>query len=107
MYGLIPVGLPDQRGLMLPIFGRKICVFHAKTRWIIDCARTDDCLPKRIRFTFINEGNSDAQVIPVGPLPRSMNEVTSACLWMASKLSMLITLLFYVIAAWRNWQKRG
>lgn len=51
MYGLIPVGLPDQRRWCCPMTGRKICIRCAKMRWIIDCALNRRLIPKRIRLS--------------------------------------------------------
>lgn len=106
MYGLIPVGLPDQRRLVLPDDWPED--MHPLRKDAMDYRLRPEPTTDTETYPFINEGNSDARVIPVGPLHITSDEpVTSACLWMASKLSMLITACFMSIAAWRNWQKRG
>lgn len=106
MYGLIPVGLPDQRRLVLPDDWPED--MHPLRKDAMDYRLRPEPTTDSETYPFINEGNSDARVIPVGRcISPPMNRVTSACLWMASKLSMLITACFMSIAAWRNWQKRG
>jgi len=51
MYGLIPVGLPDQRRLVLPDDWPEDMHPCAKMRWIIDCALNRRLIPKRIRLS--------------------------------------------------------
>lgn len=51
MYGLIPVGLPDQRRLVLPDDWPEDMLRCAKMRWIIDCALNRRLIPKRIRLS--------------------------------------------------------
>ena len=85
MYGLIPVGLPDQRRLVLPDDWPED--MHPLRKDAMDYRLRPEPTTDSETYAFINEGNSDARVIPVGPLH--------------------ITACFMSIAAWRNWQKRG
>lgn len=59
-------------------------------------------------YPFINEGNRDAQVIPVGPLHITSDEPGHFRLFVdGEQIVDADYRLFMSIAAWRNWQKRG
>lgn len=66
MYGLIPVGLPDQRRLVLPDDWPED--MHPLRKDAMDYRLRPEPTTDSETYAFINEGNSDARVIPVGPL---------------------------------------
>ena len=72
MYGLIPVGLPDQRRLVLPDDWPED--MHPLRKDAMDYRLRPEPTTDSETYPFINEGNSDAQVIPVGPLHITSDE---------------------------------
>lgn len=73
MYGLIPVGLPDQRRLVLPDDWPED--MHPLRKDAMDYRLRPEPTTDSETYPFINEGNSDAQVIPVGPLHITSDEL--------------------------------
>ncbi len=99
---VIPVGLPDQRRLVLPDDWPEICIRCAKTRWIIDCAQN-----RRLyrNVSVYQRGQQRCAGDPCRPLHITSDEPGHFRLFVdGEKLSMLITACFMSIAAWRNWQ---
>ena len=72
MYGLIPVGLPDQRRLVLPDDWPED--MHPLRKDAMDYRLRPEPTTDSETYPFINEGNSDARVIPVGPLHITSDE---------------------------------
>jgi Ni,Fe-hydrogenase III component G len=72
MYGLIPVGLPDQRRLVLPDDWPED--MHPLRKDAMDYRLRPEPTTDSETYAFINEGNSDARVIPVGPLHITSDE---------------------------------
>ncbi len=72
MYGLIPVGLPDQRRLVLPDDWPED--MHPLRKDAMDYRLRPEPTTDTETYPFINEGNSDARVIPVGPLHITSDE---------------------------------
>lgn len=62
MYGLIPVGLPDQRRLVLPDDWPED--MHPLRKDAMDYRLRPEPTTDTETYPFINEGNSDARVIP-------------------------------------------
>lgn len=59
-------------------------------------------------YPFINEGDSDARVIPISPLHITSDEPGHFRLFVDGEHIVDADYrLFMSIAAWRNWQKRG
>ncbi len=73
MYGLIPVGLPDHRRLVLPDDWPED--MHPLRKDAMDYRLRPEPTTDSETYPFINEGNSDAQVIPVGPLHITSDEL--------------------------------
>ncbi len=110
MFRADSVGLPDQRHLVFCYQYLRQEDMHPLRKDAMDYRLRPEPTTDSETYAFIRtQGNSGARVIPLSArcISPPMNRVTSACLWMASKLSMLITACFMSIAAWRNWQKRG
>ena len=72
MYGLIPVGLPDQRRLVLPDDWPED--MHPLRKDAMDYRLRPEPTTDSETYAFINEGNSGARVIPVGPLHITSDE---------------------------------
>ncbi|EFP9595533.1 hydrogenase 4 subunit H [Shigella sonnei] len=72
MYGLIPVGLPDQRRLVLPDNWPED--MHPLRKDAMDYRLRPEPTTDTETYPFINEGNSDARVIPIGPLHITSDE---------------------------------
>ena len=72
MYGLIPVGQPDQRRLVLPDDWPED--MHPLRKDAMDYRLRPEPTTDTETYPFINEGNSDARVIPVGPLHITSDE---------------------------------
>lgn len=71
--GLIPVGLPDQRRLVLPDDWPGRYASAAQRCDGLSALRPEPTTDSET-YAFINEGNSDARVIPVGPLHITSDE---------------------------------
>ena len=105
MYGLVPVGLPDERRLVLPDDWPD--ELYPLRKDSMDYRQRPAPTTDAETYEFINElGSKKNNVVPIGrctSLP--MSPATSACSLTVRTLSMPITVCFMSTAAWRNWRK--
>lgn len=72
MYGLIPVGLPDQRRLVLPDDWPED--MHPLRKDAMDYRLRPQTTDDAESYPFVNEGDRDARIIPIGPLHITSDE---------------------------------
>nr|WP_318384788.1 hydrogenase large subunit [uncultured Enterobacter sp.] len=72
MYGLIPVGLPDQRRLVLPDDWPDD--MHPLRKDTMDYRLRPEPTNDTENYRFINDGDSDARIVPIGPLHITSDE---------------------------------
>jgi hydrogenase-4 component G len=72
MYGLIPVGLPDQRRLVLPDDWPDD--LHPLRKDTMDYRLRPEPTTDTENYPFINDGDSSARIVPIGPLHITSDE---------------------------------
>lgn len=72
MYGLIPVGLPDQRRLVLPDDWPDD--MHPLRKDTMDYRLRPEPTSDTENYRFINDGDSEARIVPIGPLHITSDE---------------------------------
>ncbi|AGN85163.1 hydrogenase 3 large subunit [Enterobacter sp. R4-368] len=72
MYGLIPVGLPDQRRLVLPDDWPDD--LHPLRKDTMDYRLRPEPTSDTENYTFINDGGNSARIVPIGPLHITSDE---------------------------------
>ncbi len=72
MYGLIPVGLPDQRRLVLPDDWPED--MHPLRKDAMDYRLRPQTTDDAESYPFVNDGDRDARIIPIGPLHITSDE---------------------------------
>ena len=105
MYGLVPVGLPDERRLVLPDDWPD--ELYPLRKDSMDYRQRPAPTTDAETYEFINElGSKKNNVVPIGPLHVTSDELdTSVCLSTARTLSTPITACSMSIAAWKSWRK--
>ena len=105
MYGLIPVGLPDERRLVLPDDWPD--ELYPLRKDSADYRQRPAPTTDAETYEFINElgdkKTTSCRLVRCTSLP--MNRVTSVCSSMAKTLSTPTTVCSTSIAAWKNWRK--
>ncbi|MFN7050442.1 NADH-quinone oxidoreductase subunit C, partial [Proteus mirabilis] len=66
MYGLIPVGLPDERRLVLPDDWPED--MYPLRKDAMDYRQRPTPTTETETYPFVNEGKQDARVVPIGPM---------------------------------------
>lgn len=102
MYGLIPVGLPDERRLVLPDDWPD--ELYPLRKDSMDYRQRPAPTTDAETYEFINElGDKKNNVVPIGPLHVTSDErVTSVCSSMVKTLSTPTTACSTSIAAWKT-----
>ncbi len=72
MYGLIPVGLPDQRRLVLPDDWPDD--LHPLRKDTMDYRLRPEPTSETENYSFVNDGGSSARIVPIGPLHITSDE---------------------------------
>lgn len=105
MYGLIPVGLPDERRLVLPDDWPD--ELYPLRKDSMDYRQRPAPTTDAETYEFINElGDKKNNVVPIGPLHVTSDEPGHFRLFvMVKTLSTPTTACSTSIAAWKNWRK--
>jgi formate hydrogenlyase subunit 5 len=105
MYGLVPVGLPDERRLVLPDDWPD--ELYPLRKDSMDYRQRPAPTTDSETYEFINElGSKKNNVVPIGPLHVTSDEPgTSVCSLTARTLSTPTTACSTSIAAWKSWRK--
>ena len=104
MYGLIPVGLPDERRLVLPDDWPD--ELYPLRKDSMDYRQRPAPTTDAETYEFINELGDKKNNVARCTSPQ-MSPGTSACSLTAKTLSTPITACSTSIVAWRNWRKPG